>query len=531
MQQELFAPRTVNSKALTQAANQIIRNVLDFDNHTYITYYNDSWRTFSVLPGMKRARLDSTALRKTYRGEQQYGISLVNSKETRFMVIDFDYHTDKMELEFDQAEELIKVSIRYLKEILAARFGIEHTLVNHSGGKGYHLWILFKRAISFDKVNEIYTTAIDELRDYVMVFDKHIDCIPTKVKGVKLPASVHPKKGTRAWIVDDSFEPMFQSDNEEQMILSHVEHFAYFSKNSTPKLRNTSVELEVLIDVENALEPTQKASAEASIERLNLESFGGAENIRAKCEAMIQNMVFADTQRNFNTYFLACYCNEQGMDQDNAINLVSTIAENSEHLYKSSVTHAVEEAERIVTAAYEKGYVLGETPHISLRSDDIITILKADARQEIKDIMFLFLLIGTKHTKNHHINGQVIEGFNAPWSVLEKLTTANRNTVMKARETMIALGLLNVAVENQINEELTKKKGSAHNDANLYQLEFANTGSEVIVDLNAIRELRGAKKHERAIFRTAAQTVSKKELKAIVGAKTFENNSLNKLYA
>lgn len=528
---ELFAPRTDNSKKLTAASNQIIKNVLDFKNHAYITHYNGSWRTFNVLPEMKRARLDSTALRKTFKGEQQYGISLVSSQETKFMVIDFDYHSEKMELEYEQAEELIKVSIRYLKEILAARYGIEHTLVNMSGGKGYHLWILFKRAISFKKVNEIYETVIDELRNYVMVFDKHIDCIPTKVKGVKFPASVHPVKGTRAWIVDDSFEIMYPSDDYEEMVLQHVEHFAYFSKNNTPRLQKNPVELEVLIDVENALESPQKASTEEIIERLNLENFGGAENIRKKCELMIENMVFADTQRNFNTYFLACYCHEQGMDMSDAINLVSTIAANSEHLYKSSVEVAVSEAERLVTVAYEKGYVLGETPQISLRSDDIVTILKADCRQEIKDIMFLFLMLGTKHTKNHHVDGQVIKGFNAPWSVLERLTTANRKTVMKARETMVSLGLMTIAVENQLNEELTKKKGEAHSDANLYQLNFANTGSEVIVDLNAIRELRGAKKQDRAIFQVAAQVLSKKELRASVTADVWKKNSLNKLYA
>jgi hypothetical protein len=534
----MFKRRSEPSKALSKVAKQIFYNtVSDWGNISWISTYHGIWHTHTwnrsnPSPKIKFSQYNGNSIRRCLIGEGPFGYSNKGNESSKFAVIDFDYMTKIEPYGFTtiEASDLIKTSIRYLKTILSERWGIHHTITNFSGGKGYHLWFFFTENVPYALLNQIYDDVMNELANYVHVYKAHIDFIPSKNHGIKLPIQPHFTTQQRAWIVDEEFTPMFASDDLEGMILAQAEYFANIPKNEI-KFTDAKTQLEVLIDKHNLLADEIKEEAEhILIEELDLTKFGSYEGVAEKCELMIECKRLLDSNRNINCYLLAAYLNEQGVPEDEIINVISEILINSQNMYKSPLPQALEELQSITDRVLSNNYQIGGSPQIELNANDLKDILSSDARIETKEVMTLILLLGRRYTRNLRMENELVIGFNAPYSVLQKYSSSSRDTIKAAIDKLQEIGLIKVIRTGEIDNVLSTKKEHTYYKTNIYQLVNELKGQTVIVDLNAIKELRGGKKNERAIWNIAHSAFDKKSLKQLVGEKYFEKNQLAKLY-
>jgi hypothetical protein len=534
----MFRRRSEPSKALSKAAQQIAYNtVSDWGNISWISTYRGVWNTHTWNRANhssknKFSHYTGNSIRRSFIGEGPFGYSNKGNESSKFAVIDFDYMTKIEPYGFTtkEASDLIKTSIRYLKTILSERWGIHHTVTNFSGGKGYHLWFFFNQNVPYSLLNEIYEDVMNELADYVHVFKSHIDFIPSKNHGIKLPIQPHYTTQQRAWIVDEEFIPMFSSADLEDMILAQAEYFANIPKNEI-KFTDAKLQLEVLIDKNELLAEETKEEVEHILtEELDLTKFGSYEGVAEKCEMMIECKRLLDSNRNINCYLLAAYMNEQGFSEDEIIDIISQILINSENMYKSPLSQALEDLQDITNRVLSNNYQINGNPQIELNADDFEDILLCDARIETKEVMTLILLLGRRYTRNIRMDKDSVIGFNAPYSVLQKYSSASRDTIKAAIDKLEEIGLIKVIRTGEIDDVLSTKKEHTYYKTNIYQLANELKEKTVIVDLNAIKEIRGGKKNERAIWTIAHSAFDKKSLKQLVGVKYFEKNQLAKLY-
>jgi hypothetical protein len=115
---------------------------------------------------------------------------------------------------------LIQETVREVAKRIQSVVGPRHILVEHSGSKGYHLWVFFDSPI---KAAQAFAFGHHVLGDMQDTNDIHVEVYPkqqtNKVFGntVKLPLGVHQKTGQRCMFVNSKFE---QHEDQWQALLN-----------------------------------------------------------------------------------------------------------------------------------------------------------------------------------------------------------------------------------------------------------------------------------------------------------------------
>jgi hypothetical protein len=138
------------------------------------------------------------------RGEKTYAPFQLNGEgDVKWLCIDVDAYDDAPE------EEVRDITTRIAKRVYRL-LGPNSCLVEHSGSKGYHIWVFFDGcvqtyfayALGHKLVRELPST--EQIAIEVYPKQQHTQHFGNTVK---LPLGVHRKTGKRCWFVDSTFTP------------------------------------------------------------------------------------------------------------------------------------------------------------------------------------------------------------------------------------------------------------------------------------------------------------------------------------
>lgn len=136
--------------------------------------------------------------------------------KVKYLTFDLDSYSDVT------PEQIQEATISVVKRV-NKKLGKGHCLVEHSGSKGYHVWIFFSKPID---VGYAFALGHDLTHDITLMHDINIEVYPkqqsnTRTFGntIKIPLGVHQKTGERCFFVNANFEP----HEDQWKVLSDVQ--------------------------------------------------------------------------------------------------------------------------------------------------------------------------------------------------------------------------------------------------------------------------------------------------------------------
>ncbi|ABK98628.1 reverse transcriptase domain-containing protein [Pelobacter propionicus] len=191
--------------SIDQLAHQL-HDVFAASKKAYAVQDNDGYKT-------KYARLSPYTIRRMLQNKLSImTYQMVNMSDVKWLCLDFDMPNQVIGEGAEPKKDLLKDLLQVVKGACVQLDALSISyLVEFSGNRGFHIWIILDRYISKAFGYEI-NTKIMELIDITEPFS--VDLFPTTAKiskegigkGVKLPCSCHVKSGCYSFLISNVYE-------------------------------------------------------------------------------------------------------------------------------------------------------------------------------------------------------------------------------------------------------------------------------------------------------------------------------------
>lgn len=367
-------------------------------------------------------------------GVNTYGIFNGN-KVNKFITFDVDYADDG---------PMAKWATRKLIDVLESEFNIRSNdiHVSFSGNKGYHVDLFFDVAINAEDAVAFYHRVIAAAD----LPSSNVEFRPSYTQAVKLPLGIHQKTGARCWFVNrDTFELIETFD-----YLSDVEPMDH------------SLILDALID----LTPEQEAEFKEVVERTDVDvTVVSQSQAFAKVTRILNaGQLLRSNTRHETTVLLAAFCNSQGYEQDDAIELILEVLHNTpaEYFSKGSTPELWEkETRRIVKLAFERDYKLGNADKtITIYRSEILAVLSVGTFRQ-KQLAYAMLVTSKRYGPTFYLTMS---------TAMKMIGTTARATVNSAIKKLVEVGFIEYVRKGEIDKGRSRAEGRPLYKPNRYRI-------------------------------------------------------------
>jgi hypothetical protein len=205
-------------------------------------------------PATERAHISYDKAKAHMDGEVTLGsYCITQQNECKYLVIDFDVEATiasevfakndrKSKERLEEAKGKLRDEIKVVIEALQEKLQIERSaiLLEDSGSKGYHLWMLFDQPYLAMDVHKVGRVIANELGlQKREIFPKQGSISGTSLGSlIKLPLGIHRKTGERCLFLDDEFKPIM----DQWAALSGATFIGDAHLKNILKLKDTEVE-------------------------------------------------------------------------------------------------------------------------------------------------------------------------------------------------------------------------------------------------------------------------------------------------
>ncbi|MNO23414.1 MarR family protein [compost metagenome] len=373
---------------------------------------------------------------------------------------------------FDIDEPEPDIPLQLLKMLKDIGFEQHELHLEHSGSKGWHIWLFFDGNISISTLSAFGKYFIKELGH-----DRHcIELRPEQYKnsrGIKLPFAIHRKTMKRTSFLDHYLFPL--SDGVQYFL-----NIVPIAKKRFEQLAFDALETE---ENSSAILQVSKEYEETPVESMNRTEFIKKSSLNQLAEKLLEfgipKRVPGDSfGRHYYQYFIALYYKEQGLSEEETLNEVLKWALR-EKCYKrsnSSEREIIQDVTIDVHHIYgkDKMFYSAIPPEISFSKADIEFLFSVE---EIicQYVAWAVLVLG----RIYHHNGRFFFSVRQ----LASVTGLSRSAVHRRLRILIAMNYIYVIEQG---EYLSKKSSVYHIPALLDETKVAFTVSAVSVDFQEI---------------------------------------------
>lgn len=423
--------------------------------------------------------LNDGMLHRHIEGYKTYGIFNGNTVN-KFITFDIDYADDL---------KMARWATLKLIDILESEFNIcsNDIHVSFSGNKGYHIDLFFDEPIKLEDARAFYLRVISEAN----LPSEKVEFRPTYTQAVKLPLGIHNKTGARCWYVDhETLEP--------------IESFAYL--DNVEPMDHTLI-LDALID----LTVEQQEEFERVVEHTNVDV--NVVNHEKAIEKVIDilnvgKLIYSNT-RHDTTVLLATFCNTQGYEQDEAVELIMGVLHNTPTEYFSEGSKPDfwrREAERIVKIAFERNYQLGNhNKPVTVYKSEIRAVLSVGTFKQ-KQLAYAMLITSKRYGKTFYLTVN---------TAMQMIGTKSRDTVQRAIKKLIEVGIIECVQKGEIDRARSRERGHRFFKPNRYR---------ILIEKPQTEEKSIDVMPEESLIDVSLLLFDEKELRRIIRRRQYESN-------
>lgn len=407
----------------------------------YLTFDRDT--NDNIIP------LNDSFIKTHLKGtdKKTYGVFAAGSR-SKFLTFDVDIAGN---------EQLAKWTAMKLVNVLMDDFNIsaEDIHVSFSGNKGYHVDLIFDETIAVATLKEFHAKVIAM---YGKIEGGDIEFRPTWQQGVKLPLGIHQKTGNRAWYCDT-------------VTLDPIEDFTYITTIRPMDaneflLLNESVEVVEVVEEEKAeqfVEVAEDIDMTVSIYDADEMTHRVADVLNARSLPYPQS-------RHHYTYMIALFANTQGIDRDDATDMIMDVLYNTPSEYfseGSDEAHWEKEAIRLTDYVYDNGKtIMSMNEEVEITKQEVEAVLKVGTFKQ-KQVAYAMLI----HAKRY--GGKDGRGtFFMTFKQLREMTETNSdNTINNALKKLEEVGFIEYVQRGKYDKAFTKR-GIPKSLPNKYRLTF-----------------------------------------------------------
>lgn len=378
--------------------------------------------------------LNDYMLTRHLEGVNTYGIFNANTVN-KFITFDIDYADNR-----DMARwATYKIIDALENEFHISRKDIH---VSFSGNKGYHVDLFFDKAIKLTDSKSFYhaVLAVADLES------NNVEFRPTYTQAVKIPPGIHQKTDSRCWFVDN-------------VTLELIESFDYLNEVEP---MDHAIILDALIEIT----PEQLAEFDQVRERTNVDITVVTESqaFSKVTDILKAGRLLGSNTRHETTVLLAAFCNTQGYEQDDAIDLILGVlhATPADYFSEGSKPEMWEkEARRIVKLAFGNDYKLGNADKtVTIYKSEILAVLSVGTFRQ-KQLAYAMLVTSKRYGETFYLTMS---------TAMRMVGTNARDTVNRAIKKLVEVRFIEYARKGELDKAKSRESGHAFYKPNRYRI-------------------------------------------------------------
>jgi hypothetical protein len=421
-------PTPNNRKAAVKKLNELYIQT----RKKYLVQFPDSYTTLDRDKSEKVRPLNDGMVANHLKGSYTYGIfnGGYTNKFITFVVDCKDAITAKW-------------ATYKLVNVLNEDFSISHSdiHVSISGGKGYHVDLFFNKPIALAAAQTFHAQVIREVGP---LNKGEIEFRPTFTQGVKLPLGIHRKTERRCWYCDPvTLEPL-----EED---ASYEYLAQIEPMDPPNIDLTQEQAQEFTEIVEKTDITVNvADREAGLKRA--------------VKILEAGQLLESNTRHKVTFDLARFCNEQGIDEGEAIDMITAVLLNTPRDYFSTDSKPEywrSEAERLVKFSYERNYTLGNADiPITVYKSEILAVLSCGTFRT-KQMLYAMLVTSKRYGRSFYF---------ARSTAMKMIGTNSRDTANRTIKKLSDGGYVEHVRKGEIDKARSRQVGHVFYKPNKYRL-------------------------------------------------------------
>ncbi len=330
-----------------------------------------------------------------------------------------------------------------LVNVLTEEFSIflRDVHVSISGGKGYHVDLFFDKPIALAAAQTFYAQVINEVG---AIDNGKIEFRPTFTQGVKLPLGIHRKTGRRCWYCDPiTLEPLEEG--------ASFEYLAQIEPMEPPDIDLTQEQAQEFNEIVEKTDITVNvADREAGLKRA--------------VKVLEAGQLLESNTRHKVTFDLARFCNEQGIDEGEAIEMIMGVLLNTPRDYfseGSTPDYWRKEAERLVQFSYERNYTLGNADlSVTVYKSEILAVLSCGTFRT-KQMLYAMLVTSKRYGRSFYL---------ARSTAMKMIGTNSRDTANRTIKKLVEGGYVEHVRKGELDQARSRQVGHAFYKPNKYRL-------------------------------------------------------------
>lgn len=427
--------------------NSVVQMKNLYINHKqeYLRQHPDRYETV-------KGYLNDGVIKGHFQQNRTIGVKLSRTTGlTKFLTFDVDYADD-----LDRAKEVAEEIIGFLNSYYSIPLDKIHC--HFSGSKGYHVTLFFDETIQDRGLIPLYVEVLKELD----LPERKVEFRASSQYGVKLPLGIHQGTGNfmnymRYDVVAEMIFPMSKEESFEYFLDIEPINLKDFREYVLNDLRGQTL-IPASFSHEKGEEFTQL------VDEINFEG-KTKEEIYDEVKTVIESnhLVFGGT-RNKLTYYSSIFLKEQGWDEEDTVNQISSFISNTfsnpetRSLIDEDTTleFALSEVKRITRNTFEKDYKFGDRASkprkIKISKEEVLEILSIK-KWHLKKLLFSMLVHEKKYAKAED-DGQ----FYMAYSVMTKMgNTPERIDLKKYVEELEKIKKIQTLADNEISERICNR--------------------------------------------------------------------------
>lgn len=360
----------------------------------------------------------------------------------------------------------------YLYDVLINHFDIarEYINVSISGGKGYHLELLYNEPIQLHLAKLFYENVLN----YAGYDQSQIELRPLFSNGVKLPIGKHQKTNRVCWYID----PLTKRKHK----LNHILNIKQLDTEQFIKAQQLQeqYEIEQELPADEMTDTQLEKSMQSLLDTLDLSIYEVDNLLNEDLPDILERRVLKyPNTRNKYTLLLAIYLKDMGHTISDSVAIIDDVMLNTKKHYKgfiqSSKRHIQRETAKIVKHTHKKNYTIHQLQRdVWLYEDEIKDILS------IKGIhlqrLYTSMLI---HAKRY---STVSQPFYMAYSVMTSMGNDNNGWRLKSHISQLN-DRIEVVESNVIDIERSNREGCKINKPNVYRIKksFNQTSDQRVI--------------------------------------------------
>ena len=378
--------------------------------------------------------LNDHMLTRHLEGVNTYGVFNANTVN-KFITFDVD---------FADNHDMARWATYKIIDALENEFHISRKdiHVSFSGNKGYHVDLFFDKAIKLTDAKSFYHAVLAAAD----LESNNVEFRPTFTQAVKIPLGIHKKTNSRCWFVDN-------------VTLEPIESFDYLTEVEP---MDHSIILDALIEIT----PEQLAEFDKVRERTNVEITVVTESQAfTKVTAILTaGQLIRSNTRHETTVLLAAFCNSQGYEEDDAIELILGILHATPIDYFSEGSKPemwAGETRRIVKLAFDNDYKLGNADRpVTIYKSEILAVLSVGTFRQ-KQLAYAMLVTSKRYGETFYLTMT---------TAMRMIGTKARDTVNRAIKKLVEVGFIEYARKGELDKAKSRESGHAFYKPNRYRI-------------------------------------------------------------